>query len=183
MSIPVPKIWQLWPTPGSDFIKTNHQNHIKTLRKLHNICMKLGTLCGVLSFYITSVFSLLVKGKTFVYLSPCLQKFDNSRTSSIYFSGIDKNYYVIPGRKCMVRGNRLTLRKQSTCDVLRLHRWWTNSHTHTHTHTNELENYYIDYYYHALGTLHIQIQIQIILLHYNVLHSQTEFDASYGNPQ
>ncbi len=26
-------------------------------------------------------------------------------------------------------------------------------------------------------------QIQIILLHYNVLHSHTEFDASYGNPQ
>ncbi len=28
----------------------------------------------------------------------------------------------------------------------------------------------------------IQIQIQIILLHYNVLHGQTEFDPSYGNP-
>ncbi len=28
----------------------------------------------------------------------------------------------------------------------------------------------------------IQLQIQIILLHYNVLHSQTEFDP-YGNPQ
>ncbi len=28
-----------------------------------------------------------------------------------------------------------------------------------------------------------QIQIQIIILHYNVLHSQTEFDQSYGNPQ
>ncbi len=27
------------------------------------------------------------------------------------------------------------------------------------------------------------IQIQIILVHYNVLHSQTEFDPSYGNPQ
>ncbi len=27
------------------------------------------------------------------------------------------------------------------------------------------------------------VQIQIILLHYNVLHSQTEFDPSYGNPQ
>ncbi len=26
----------------------------------------------------------------------------------------------------------------------------------------------------------IQIQIQIILLHYNVLHSQTEFDPSYA---
>ncbi len=26
-------------------------------------------------------------------------------------------------------------------------------------------------------------QIQIILLHYNVLHSQTEFVPSYGNPQ
>ncbi len=29
----------------------------------------------------------------------------------------------------------------------------------------------------------IQIQIQIILLSYNVLHGQTEFDHSYGNPQ
>ncbi len=28
-----------------------------------------------------------------------------------------------------------------------------------------------------------QIQIQIILLHYNVIHRQTEFDPSYGNPQ
>ncbi len=32
------------------------------------------------------------------------------------------------------------------------------------------------------NTIQIQIQIQIILLHYNVLHSQTEFDPSYGNP-
>ncbi len=31
--------------------------------------------------------------------------------------------------------------------------------------------------------IQIQIQIQIILLHYNVLHSQTEFAPSYGNPQ
>ncbi len=29
----------------------------------------------------------------------------------------------------------------------------------------------------------IQIEIEIILLHYNVLHSQTEFDLSYGSPQ
>ncbi len=28
-----------------------------------------------------------------------------------------------------------------------------------------------------------QIQIQIILLHNVFLHSQTEFDQSYGNPQ
>ncbi len=78
---------------GSDFIKTNHQFHVKTIIKLHNIFikLKLGTLCGVLSFYISSVFRLFAKGKTFVYMSPCSQKFDNSRTSSIYFSGIDKN--------------------------------------------------------------------------------------------
>ncbi len=31
--------------------------------------------------------------------------------------------------------------------------------------------------------IQIQIQIQIILLHYNVLHSQTEFDPSHGSPQ
>ncbi len=30
--------------------------------------------------------------------------------------------------------------------------------------------------------IQIQIQIQIILLHY-VLHGQTEFDPSYSNPQ
>ncbi len=29
----------------------------------------------------------------------------------------------------------------------------------------------------------IQIQIHITLLHYNVLHCQTEFDPSYDNPQ
>ncbi len=26
-------------------------------------------------------------------------------------------------------------------------------------------------------------KFEIILLHYNVLHCQTEFDPSYGNPQ
>ncbi len=31
-----------------------------------------------------------------------------------------------------------------------------------------------------LASSPIQIQIQIILLHYNVLHIQTEFDPSYG---
>ncbi len=35
----------------------------------------------MLSFNITSVFRLFAKGKTFVYMSPCLQKFDNSRTA------------------------------------------------------------------------------------------------------
>ncbi len=139
MSMPVPKIWQLWLTPGSDFVKTNHQFRVKTLRKLHNICIKLDTLYGVLTFSITAIFRLFGKGKTFVYMSPYLQKFDNSRTSNIYFSSIDKNYYVIPGTKCMIRGNCLTLIKQSTYDVLRACRWWTNWHTHkhsqTHTHT------------------------------------------------
>ncbi len=52
MSMHAPKIWQLWHTAGSDFIKTNHQFHIKTLRKLHNIFIKIGTLCEVLSFNI-----------------------------------------------------------------------------------------------------------------------------------
>ncbi len=28
-----------------------------------------------------------------------------------------------------------------------------------------------------------KVFFQIILLHYNVLHGQTEFDPSYGNPQ
>ncbi len=98
-----------------DFIKTNHQNDIKTVRKLHNIFIKLDTVCGVLPFNITLVFRLFTKGKTFVYMSPCSLKFDNSR---IYFSGIDKNY-VITGGKRMTWGNCLMLRKQSTCDVLR----------------------------------------------------------------
>ncbi len=114
MSMPVLKIRQLWPTPGSDFIKTNHQNHIKTLRMLRNIFIKLLTVCGVLPFNITLVFRLFTKGKTFVYMSPCSLKFDNSR---IYFSGIDKNY-VITGGKRMTWGNCLMLRKQSTCDML-----------------------------------------------------------------
>ncbi len=51
-----------------------------------------------------SIFRLFAKGKTLVYMSPCLQKFDNSSTSSSYFSDIDKNY-VMSGRKWMVRGN------------------------------------------------------------------------------
>ncbi len=80
-----------WVTNIFDFIKTNHQFRLKTLRKLHNIYIKRGTLFGVLSFSIRSIFRLFAKGKTFVYVLPCLQKFDNSRTSSIYFSGIDKN--------------------------------------------------------------------------------------------
>ncbi len=50
------EIWQLWHTAGSDFIKTNHQCHIKTLTKIHNIFIKIGTLCDVLSFNITYVF-------------------------------------------------------------------------------------------------------------------------------
>ncbi len=37
--------------------------------------------------------------------------------------------------------------------------------------------------YHVAHCYRLQIQIQIILLHYNVLHSQTEFDPSYFNPQ
>ncbi len=49
MSMHAPKILQLWHTAGSDFIKTNHQFHIKPLRKLHNIFIKIGTLCNVLS--------------------------------------------------------------------------------------------------------------------------------------
>ncbi len=91
-----------WVTNIFDFINTNYQNYIKTLRKLHNIFIKLYTLFGVLSFNITLVFRLFAKGKTFVYMSPCLQKFDNSCTSSIYFSDIDKNYYVMPGGKRIV---------------------------------------------------------------------------------
>ncbi len=40
-----------------------------------------------------------------------------------------------------------------------------------------LKTHFSDY---RIGLL---ILIQIILLHYNVLHSQTEFDPSYGNPE
>ncbi len=32
------------------------------------------------------------------------------------------------------------------------------------------------------GSIQIEIQIQIILLHYNVLHGQNEFDPSHGTP-
>ncbi len=48
------------------------------LRKLHNIFIKIGTLCDVLSFKITSVKDILdnkcdlfAVGETFVYLSLC----------------------------------------------------------------------------------------------------------------
>ncbi len=76
----------------------------------------------MLSFNITSLLRLFAKEETFVYMYMllCSQKFDNSHTSSIYISNIDKNYYVRPGRKQMVRGNQHTLRKQSNCDVLHL---------------------------------------------------------------
>ncbi len=107
------KIWQLSLTVSTnifDFMKINDQNHIKMLRKLHNIYINLGTLFGVLSFNITSVFRLFAKGKMFVYMSPWSQKFDNSRTSSIYFSSIDKNNYSMLGRKGMVQGNQHMLR-------------------------------------------------------------------------
>ncbi len=93
MSMPVLNIWQLRQTAGTDFIKTIHQFHIETIIQHHNICIKLGSVCGVLSFNI-SIFRLFAKEKTF----------DNSHTSSIYFSDIDKNY-VMPGRKRMVWGN------------------------------------------------------------------------------
>ncbi len=129
-----------WVTNIFDFIKSNNQNHIKMLGKLHNIFVKLCTLFVVLSFNSTLVFRLFAKGKTFVYMSPYSQKFDTSHTSSIYFSSIDKNYYVMPGGKWMVRGNRHMLRKQFTCDVLRQ---WANWHTH------EFENYNLDSKYSA----------------------------------
>ncbi len=45
------------------------------------------------------------------------------------------------------------------------------------------EKVYVLYIHLKVDNYQIQIQIQIILLHYNVLHSQTEFDSSYGNPQ
>ncbi len=71
----------------------------------------------MLSFYIRSVFRLFAKGKTFVYMPPCSRKFDNSRTSSIYFSGIDKYTIYYTWQKAKVCGNRLTLIKQSSYDV------------------------------------------------------------------
>ncbi len=65
-------------------------------------------------------------------------KFDNSRTSSFYFSSIDKNTIYYTWQKVNVWGNCLTLIKQSTCDVLHARRWWTNWHTHTYTRIGEL---------------------------------------------
>ncbi len=43
-----------------DFIKTNNQVHLKTLRKLHDIFIKISRLCDMLSF---------TKGEIFVYMS------------------------------------------------------------------------------------------------------------------
>ncbi len=82
---------------------------------------------GPLSFETSALLTELTRPDK-VYMSPCSQKFDKSRTSSIYFSGIDKNYYVMSSEKHMVWGNWHTLRKQSTCTMLR---WWTNWHSHT----------------------------------------------------
>ncbi len=65
------------------------------LRKLHSIFIKIGTLFDVLSFNVTFVLRLFAKGETFVNMLLCSQKFNNSQTSSIYFSGIDKNYYIM----------------------------------------------------------------------------------------
>ncbi len=86
MSMYALEIGQLWHTAGSDFIKTNHQFYIKILRKLHNIFIRICTLRDVLSFNITYVFRQFAGGEAFVYMLPCSQKFDSSRTSSIYFS-------------------------------------------------------------------------------------------------
>ncbi len=49
-------------------------------------------------------------------------------------------------------------------------------HWFHHMHSTELTDYRATVY---TGN----IQIQIILLHYNILRSKTEFDRSYGNPQ
>ncbi len=114
MSIPVPKIGHLWPTPGSDFVKTNHQNHIKMLIKLPNIFIKLCTMFGVLSFNIKSVFRLFAKGKTFVYMSPCSQKFETLTHPASTSVALKNTLYIMPGRKRMVQGNHLT---QKTIDL------------------------------------------------------------------
>ncbi len=67
-----------------DFIKTNHQNHIEMLIKLHNIFINLLIVSDVLSFNITSYLTCLQKDM-FVYMSKCmLPKSYTSRTSSIY---------------------------------------------------------------------------------------------------
>ncbi len=150
MSMPILKIWQLWHTAESDFIKTNHQFCVETLRNLHNICFKLCTLFGMLSFNITSVFRLFAKGKTFVYMSPCSKKFDNSLTSSIYFSGIDKTITLcqMESEWCRVTASCSENNQPVTCCACA---GGVQTHTHTHTHTHKLENYNIDVHVKAIS--------------------------------
>ncbi len=89
-----------------DFIKTNHQFHLKMLRKLHSIFIKIGTLlCGMLSFNITSVFRLFSWGETFVYMHGMLRKSDNSHNIQLLFNALIKLLYIIPGRKWLRLGN------------------------------------------------------------------------------
>ncbi len=93
----------------------------------------------MLSFHITSVFRLFAKGKTFVYIwSPCSQKFDNSRTSSIYFSGIDKNTSLYQAKSALygVTTSRWENKRPVTCCApAGGEQTLTHTHTHTHIHT------------------------------------------------
>ncbi len=59
--------WQLWHTPGSDFIKTKYKFHLKTLMVLYSIFIKLINM----SFNITSI-STVYKGAD-VRKDICLQ--------------------------------------------------------------------------------------------------------------
>ncbi len=63
MSMPVLNIWQLWQTAGSDFIKTNHQLCVEMIIQHHNICINLGTACGVLPVNIYSDLGCLQREK------------------------------------------------------------------------------------------------------------------------
>ncbi len=74
-------------------------------------------------------------------MSPCLQKFDKSCTSSVYFSGIDKNYTLYHAKSGWygVTTSSWKNNRPVTCCARA-----GGEQTDTHTHTHELENYNID---------------------------------------